>query len=479
MIKYYSSSRYAREVEEAATVTIGMKYSTFYVQLVSASLSFLSSIAILYIIRKSSKQLSSSHHRIMTFMSIFDIIASISLGIGTIPFPTDTIYDFQPPMLGTDASCTAQAFCLIFGFVGAATLYLSLSWYFVARIVFRLSDFTIKYRLEPCFYIVTLAIALFIPSYFLQRNELNLSPYEPFCTIIFKTPDSCGDESDWADCFYREYRERSFQQSQNAVIYWFVCNFVLVLIAMVMIINYICRRKGSSKCSFIKCCTDFNEEEPSNESTVSNNSNESTVSNSSNPAQDEPGAIIDEKMSNVVAIQALMYICAFFLTWLFVIISVIVGEGGTFVDYSKIFFMPLQGFWNMLIFIFDKYVQVRTQFQQEENNGETQGFWKTIQVIFTKPENLPPIYFADLPPNSNPRIFEDDDISSGADTREQRSENLKLYANISQKSNDDLSYDWSNAVSSAGVSMRSISLPKAINESESDNNTLTQTTLSS
>ncbi|GFH58124.1 hypothetical protein CTEN210_14600 [Chaetoceros tenuissimus] len=468
MIKYYSSSGYAREVEEAATVTNGMKYSTFSVQLVSASLSFLSSIAILYIIRKSSKQLSSSYHRIMTFMSIFDIIASISIGIGTIPFPTDSIYPFQPPMLGTDASCKTQAFLIMFGIVGAATLYLSLSWYFVARIIFRQSDFKIKYRLEPCFYSVTLAIALFIPSYFLQKNELNVSPYEPFCIITVKTPDSCSDESDWVDCYWREWTDSNHQQSLNVVLYWFACTFVLVLIAMVMIINFICRRKGSSKCSFINCCTDFNEEEP----TV-----DATVANSSNPAQDQPEEV-NERMGNVVAIQAIMYIFAFFLTWLFVIISVIVGEGGVFVDYAKIFFMPLQGFWNMLIFIFDKYVQVKTQFQQEENNGETQGFWKTIQVIFTKPENLPPIYFSDLPPNSNPRIFEDDDISSGVETREQTSENLKLYADISQKSNDDLSYDWSNAVSSVGVSMRSFSRPNATNANESDN-TITQTTASS
>lgn len=97
-----------------------------------------------------------------------------------------------------------------------------------------------------------------------------------------------------------------------------------------------------------------------------------------------------------------------------------------------------------------------------------------------KPENLPPIYFSDLSPNSNPRIFEDDDISSGVETKERTSENLKLYANVSLKSKDDLSYDWSNAVSSEGVSMRSFSQPNATNESESDNNnTLTQTTSSS
>ena len=117
---------------------------------------------------------------------------------------------------------------------------------------------------------------------------------------------------------------------------------------MVMIINFIFRRKGSSKCSFIKCYTDFNEEE------LTNNL---TVSSSSNPAQDQAGEIVDNQMSNVVAIQALIY------TWLFVKITVIMGEGGAFVDYAKNIFMPLQCFWNMLIFIFDKYVQVQTQFQ--------------------------------------------------------------------------------------------------------------------
>ena len=63
-------------------------------------------------------------------------------------------------MLGADASCKTQAFLIMFWIIGAATFYLSLSWYFVARIIFRLSDFKIKYSLEPFFYSFTLAIAL-------------------------------------------------------------------------------------------------------------------------------------------------------------------------------------------------------------------------------------------------------------------------------------------------------------------------------
>ena len=55
----------------------------------------------LYIIVLSSTQkLSTTYHRIMTFVSLCDIIASVCMALATIPMPTDNVvYTFDGPMV--------------------------------------------------------------------------------------------------------------------------------------------------------------------------------------------------------------------------------------------------------------------------------------------------------------------------------------------------------------------------------------------
>eukprot|EP01083_Nonionella_stella_P124689 376679_1 len=64
--------------------------------IISGSLSAVSSVVILYLIRKSSIGLSSIYHRIMCGLSVADVFASTAAAFGTVPLPKDVIYDFDP-----------------------------------------------------------------------------------------------------------------------------------------------------------------------------------------------------------------------------------------------------------------------------------------------------------------------------------------------------------------------------------------------
>ena len=56
---------------------------------ISGVLSTICSMITLNIIRLSNQRLTTTHHRIMAFMSVFDIMASVCMALTTLPMPSD------------------------------------------------------------------------------------------------------------------------------------------------------------------------------------------------------------------------------------------------------------------------------------------------------------------------------------------------------------------------------------------------------
>ena len=77
----------------------------FIVPMVTGTLSACSSGLIIYIILRSQQKLTTTYHRIMAFMSAFDIISSIFIALGTIMMPSDTVYKYAGPLLGNKVTC--------------------------------------------------------------------------------------------------------------------------------------------------------------------------------------------------------------------------------------------------------------------------------------------------------------------------------------------------------------------------------------
>jgi hypothetical protein len=127
---------------------------------VSASISAVSSLTILYIVFRSPVRFGSVYHRIMTSIAIFDFISSLALSLTTIPIPTDVIYQYQGNRVyGTVATCDAQAFAIMFGCVGSFFMTLGLCVFYVAIIQFRIKDEKLRKYLEPSIHIIALAFA--------------------------------------------------------------------------------------------------------------------------------------------------------------------------------------------------------------------------------------------------------------------------------------------------------------------------------
>ena len=210
-------------------VPFSMSVAGFIVPLVTGLLSACCSFFILFLIRKSPEKLGTTYHRIMAIMSLFDVIASLFISVGTIMMPSDNVYAFKGPMLGNHVTCQIQGFLIAFGMGGGASLYTCLSWYFVCRVTFKMNAESIKRSIEPVFYVYSFFVAIFIPSYYLSKNYISPIANDSFCSIA-PYPESCKSPN---DCSWKDHWENF---NLDIVVIWVAISMVLIVSAMIIII---------------------------------------------------------------------------------------------------------------------------------------------------------------------------------------------------------------------------------------------------
>lgn len=219
-------------VDQKKNIPFSMTMAGFVVPLVTGLLSASCSFVILNLIFKSPEKLGTTYHRMMAIMSVFDVIASVFIALGTIMMPSDNVYEFKGPMLGNHVSCQIQGFCIGFGMGGGGALYTCLSWYFVYRVAFKMNADKIKWTIEPMFYSYSFFVAIFIPSYYLSQDFISPIANDSFCTIA-PYPSSCET---WNDCIWNgQYALFSLK----IVIIWVIVSLVLIVGAMIIIIWYV------------------------------------------------------------------------------------------------------------------------------------------------------------------------------------------------------------------------------------------------
>jgi hypothetical protein len=336
------------------TASFNGSMADFTITIVTGTLSAIGSFVILNIILRSTIKLGTTHHRIMASMSVFDIIASICMALSTLPMPSDTVFRNGRPMWGNKTTCQIQGFLITLGIVGGVTLYNCLAWYMVCKITFRMDDKTMRNKIEPYMMIVAIALALSGTIFFLVKDLINPSFFNSFCSIAPYSED-CNDVSsdEWYDCVSgNEAAMKPFERSLNFTIVVIAVNVVLILVAMFLIIKTAFGNQKKSK--------DANEQISDTNSPSANDIFSSEDDSTSDNHEQQKFNTTDLKYSRVLILQALMYIMAFFLTWIFMVLSTLLESNTpTFMEISKAVLLPLQGFWNMIIFVYDKAYLVR------------------------------------------------------------------------------------------------------------------------
>ena len=355
----------------------------FIVPTVTGLLSACSSGLIIYIISNSQQKLSTTYHRLMAFMSGFDIISSIFIALGTIMLPSDTMYKFAGPMLGNKITCQIQGSLIVFGIVGSTSIYACLAWYFVCKLTFKVSTFKVARRIEPIMYIYTLFLSLTIPTFYLSKDLMYPNSYDTFCTIV-PYPERCDEEKwyGWNFCTWSEGDLDDYFAYLPISFIVIGLQFSLIVFGMSIILWTTYKNGRDIKSLIVQQNSDtLNQIQTSSPSASIHGVDEET--NEIKNTETLSGL----KYTRVLIYQALMYIGAYLLTWIFTFLSGAFNIASFELDAINSVLFPLQGFWNLLIFLYDKTYLIRQR--DEGSNSTSISLWQAFKMILTSPSDTP------------------------------------------------------------------------------------------
>ena len=294
---------------------------------ISGGLSFVSSCIVIYLIARSQDKLHKIYHRIMFGMCIADMIGSFVVSLTTLPMPRDLslvnsdvaayIDEWKGTRLGNWATCTAQGFFSEFGLTAMYAYNGALCIYYACVIFFKMKEKTIV-KYEPLIHLVPFSLALAAAIIPLSYNSYSATGYESWCTSF--SPYLLGS---------------------LVLLEWLLCAICFLLIISKVIITD--RRLNNV---MISRQNDNDELEAGDSRNESNQSLEKAKKANSN--------------SKVVIVQALGYFLSFILTLSALVIKSFLDHDTPYwVERLGVFLVPLQGFFNAIIFICHKVYNYR------------------------------------------------------------------------------------------------------------------------
>lgn len=297
---------------------------------ISSVFSVIGSSFVVYEVVRDRTKRKKIYHRLLLVFSSFDCITSVALGLSTWPIPkgTEGVYAAR----GTTATCTAQGFFLQLSIISPIYNAL-LAFYFLLLIRNGVAEHTIVGRYEPYMHACALTFALglaFAGLGLKLYNSANL-----WCWIAPYPSDCQGSrgQSGNIEC------ERGF----NAWIYrwvffyaplWFTIVVVSLFMGMIWytVRQYELRSAGN----------------------------------------DTESRRRFEK-SRKVTVQALSYVVAFYITWIFGTINrllqLFTGESYFPLMLLHSIFTPAQGFLNFLVYFRPKMCRKRKETRESQNSS--------------------------------------------------------------------------------------------------------------
>jgi hypothetical protein len=334
--------------------------TTFYmgkaatvVPIVVACTSFISSAFIILIAWKSGRN--TSYHRIMCFMSAWEMVRSLCIAMSTLPMPKDVIYPYYGQSFGNVKTCEAQAFLLLFG--GGMTISTSvfLNLYYLLTIRYYVKEETLKKYLEPIFLIGNIAVSLVVPVTFQMSDYLNPTPYETSCAVG-PYPFFCDNVG--IPCTRGEPQDMAMQNVfRNFVISFGSLEFIIFTVSMVLIIS-----------TFYKSDRELARRLKQEDNTDGDHDS-------------QLGPLRSRRfMTKIIAQQAFMYFSALVLTWIFLVLSFF--QDNALIAACKQIFVPLRGTLNMIIFVHHKVYAIRI-------SDTDLSYFQALMVLLHDTKNVP------------------------------------------------------------------------------------------
>lgn len=304
----------------------------------SGGTSATASSIIIYLIFRSKHQLRSIYHRILFCMSLADILSSIGMALTTLAMPRD----FPPGVgnenwsgtrIGTLVTCEIQGFVILFGVLTTFMYNLLLCIYYVCVLTFKIQEKTMK-RVEPWLHVMAWIKCLIISIYTLHHqvtSSYDAIGFEPWCVI------SRGS---------KEGSSRSYITLLVVIIY-----LIIILICFILMINSVWKTERFIRDQERADATNSDKDcdEADNDNNNKNNVEEGGVDGESITMKRD-----DHKNTKIVLMLAAAYFGSFLLSLGSYSLRIIFFDGSTWAFRAKLVLLPLQGFFNCVIFIANK-----------------------------------------------------------------------------------------------------------------------------
>ncbi len=317
---------------------------------ITGTVSALSSLAIICFIL--STRNNTIYHRIMFFMSLSDIMASVAIALTTLPMPKDVIYPYAGLSYGTVKTCEAQGFLYLTGSSLVICMNAGLCVYYLCILVLNMREIVFRKCIEPLLYIFSFTGCIVLAAHLLLKEDfLNPTISDPFCGPS-AYPEGCNKQ----DTPHCRGGDNSSVGKDFYILFMTVCStgFVILVITMGSIFYTFAKRERTKRVSFLR---------------------------SEGVAREDRHRIEREWESaqrnrRIISVQILMYIAAFVITWIMAVVTLL-SEKTRIQQWAQILrmiFQPLQGFFNMFIFFYHK-VHVICR------NAKKRKFCETIRVL--------------------------------------------------------------------------------------------------
>lgn len=292
---------------------------------------------------RSQRKLSSPYHCIMFFMSFWDAVVSVAQALTTLPMPSDVhdVYPFAGQALGNKVTCNIQGVLILGGQAFAISSTLALSVFYVCTIRYGMMEDIVKKRLLPFLLVLSCILSFPVAIVPLSLSLVNPRPYETYC-YLGSYPVNCQKTKEY-ECINGNPSEAS----EDIVKLVYLCTlgsiFFVIMISLVLVVMSVLTTEKQMRYSL----------QLGRSEEVPRCNSEEVTGDNEDPNSQIPSRSNDElKLTRGALRLALMYIAAFLLTWIWPIVSILFGSFITseslwnFIDYSKLIFNPLLGFFN-------------------------------------------------------------------------------------------------------------------------------------
>lgn len=411
---------------------------------VTGSLSILGSAFIIYDVLSDRKKWSSSYHRLLFAMGIFDFMSSWGFMLSTTVMPSHTLNVYQP--LGNRATCTTQGFFMNLNI--ASPLYnFTLSIYFLLSVTFQWSKDDIKKKVEPWLHGIPIVWALITTFIVLGQSGFNDSTL--WCWVA-SYPKGCHKDSTCTRCplCTEIYRWVFFFGPL-----WTAAFGTIVVMGMLVYGVHKTEKKAAkwrafpatvpeqemparkaemTKSSLNNNNTDFSNTdvslpgESSGAHSITGSTNKEGTSNQSWPSrflnvtqsrnqkrdreEEREARRKASKMTRVVTGQAFRYCFVFWATWLpgtiNRILQLVIGHSYFWLMFLHVIFTPMQGFWNFMVYI---YLRVKKHLAEKKKARLKAKKIETLKSTYGASYN-PTIHVVSEDEGDNDDDFDEDDL---------------------------------------------------------------------